>query len=513
MNKMQLLLVSLLLPVFTGYTVGLKPRCKTKDGSLDITFGNHGKDITVVSDIGSRATGVVVLPCGRIVATGINDGSRFPVQADFTLVGYDSHGFLDTNFGNNGIVFTDFGTALMNVMGDITVPSNDVATASIVQTNCNGCDNVCGNYCNNNCGNNGNKIVVVGATDVLGDPSFGVARYNGDGSLDTTFGLGGTGVMPIHIGGASATSGASSVAIQADNKIVVAGFFSRLGDSNTDFAVVRLNCDGTLDTTFGCDHSGIVIVTFGRDSGANAVKIQKDGKIVVAGSAGVKFFPTFALARLTSNGRLDEKFGDGGKVLTSFSDDNTTQDLAQALVLIEDCGTCCDGNQLRIIAIGFSNLVDVGDHFALAGYTDKGNLAHDFGLNGLVTTAFTDSTGSRALAAVLERDCVQGCKIVVAGFADFAIDEEGSTQEDFALARYLLDGSLDLQFGMGGQVTTDFAVESFDTANAVALQQNGDIVAAGFSDALGGVNQFALARYKVCNSCCTPCGLSCSPCK
>ena len=119
---------------------------------------------------------------------------------------------------------------------------------------------------------------------------------------------------------------AQAVAIQKDNKIVVAGIVF-YADGTSDFAVVRLNCDGTLDRTFGCDRSGTVTIDFGGDvEQATAVKIQQDGKIVVAGFSNAQGVFDFALARLTPDGRLDVTFGDKevngfgrtGKVLIRF---------------------------------------------------------------------------------------------------------------------------------------------------------------------------------------------------
>lgn len=507
MNRLPLLLVALLLPVVTGQAVGLKRVCHNEDGSLDITFGNHGKVVTNVSNGGSVAEGVVTLPCGRIVTVGFTN--PFQLQSDFVLVGYDSNGFVDTHFGNNGVVTTDFGTILP---GAVVPSSKDQVSAVALQENCNGCEALCSDYCNDSC-NNSCRIVVVGFSNVLGTNAFAVARYNGDGMLDTSFGEDKTGLVVIPVG--IVNDEAFAVAIQKDNKIVIVGYTEREDGLAFDFGVVRLNCDGTLDTAFGCDGTGIVTIRFGGDFNTpRAVKIQKDGKIVVAGFSDVDGSQDFALARLTPEGILDITFGKNhnGKVLTDFSNDNTSNDRINALVLVEECGSCCDSDMVRIVAVGTS---DVGGlpKFALAGYTEHGCLDKNFGSNGLVITSFSGSTFSLANAAALERNCEREYKIIAAGLVQFPKSSVG-LQSDFALARYLLDGSLDPHFGVAGRVTTDFLNQSSDIAFAVTLQENGNIIAAGSTTATTmGLLQFALARYNVCNTCCVQYGLACSSCK
>lgn len=500
MNKIRATVISLLLPIFIGYSGGTKAACKEQDGSLDSTFGNHGKVVTAILDE-AEATGVVVLPCGDIVAAG--SASLFEGTSDFALARYTPYGDLNTRFGTNGIELTDFGTVLTNAHQQPApvTPSFDEAHALALQKNCDGCDNTCASRCNDECNNNC-KLVVVGESNVLSVTTLVAARYNCDGTLDTSFGTGGVVVIPT----VGSLASAQAVAIQIDGKIVLAGFIS-YPDTSSDFIVVRLNCDGTLDRTFGCDRSGIVIIDFGGFTDvATAVKIQRDGRIVVGGYSDVHGGFDFALARLTSNGRLDVSFGDknvdglgrAGKVVTDFS----AGDIGRALVLVDDCGTCCSNDQVRIVIVGDRGEDVTLSSFALAGFTAYGELDVNFGQNGLVVTPFPDSIVSIANAAVLEHTCTKPCKIVVAGTVGFP-----ESLNDFVLARYTLDGKLDKSFGDGGIVITPFLVDNVDVAYAVALQKNGDIVAAGFTDDL-----FALARYKVCDPCCTPCGLVCASC-
>jgi uncharacterized delta-60 repeat protein len=150
----------------------------------------------------------------------------------------------------------------------------------------------------------------------LGDrgSDFGLARYNSNGTLDTSFGI--NGIVTTDFGGSF--EGAWSVALQTDGKIVAAGL-TVIGGIN-QFALARYNSDGTLDANFGT--GGRVTTVFAGASIANAfsVALQLDGKIVVAGWTNIDGGADFALARYDSTGTLDTSFGTGGRVITAFAD-------------------------------------------------------------------------------------------------------------------------------------------------------------------------------------------------
>lgn len=216
------------------YTIG---------GLLDSSFGTGG---TVIMDFSGgsvdRAFALTIQPDGKIVVAGDSD-------ANFALARYNPDGTLDASFGNGGKVITTFGGA-------------DAASAVALQPD--------------------GKIVVAGQSDNGTSIDFALARYNPDGSLDTSFGSGGK-VATNFTGGSD--DAASAVAIQFDGKIVVAG------DSEGAFAVARYNPDGTLDTTFGT--GGKVTTDLGGEDVIHALALQPDGQIVVVGeSAG-----DFALVR------------------------------------------------------------------------------------------------------------------------------------------------------------------------------------------------------------------------
>jgi len=267
---------------------------------------------------------------------------------------------------------------------------------------------------------------------------------------------------------------AHGVAVQPDGKLVAVGVAktSRSGD----FALARYNTNGSLDATFGT--GGKVTTDFnGNDDAANAVVLQPDGKIVVAGEAKTSRNQDFALARYNANGSLDPTFGTGGKVTTDFAGND---DAAFALVLQPDG---------KLVAAGEAKTSRNQD-FALARYNANGSLDPTFGTGGKVTTDFNGDDDA-AHGLVLQPDG----KLVAAGVA------KTSRSGDFALARYNANGSLDPTFGTGGKVTTDFNGDD-DAAFAVARQTDGKIVAAGGakvgrsrSDYSGSNEDFALARY------------------
>ena len=334
-----------------------------------------------------------------------------------------SPGDLDPTFGNGGKLIDGF-----------LVSSGDGANGIAVQAD--------------------GKIVAAGRSsgpsfsDV---PDFALIRYNPDGSLDTSFGNGGKVVTPI------GTSGdfASSVAIQPDGKIVAAGGSNN--GSNDDFALVRYNTDGSLDTTF--DSDGKVTTPIGTfDDLAYAVAIQPDGKIVAAGYSSIGSNVAFALARYNPDGTLDITFDSDGKVITPIG---TSGDQAGDVVIQQDG---------KIVAAGTSSNGSNND-FALVRYNPDGSLDTSFDSDGKVTTPVGVSSAA-ADAVVLQADG----KIVALGTG-----HNGSTT-DFALVRYNQDGSLDTTFDFDGKVTTSGAGgDSADSAYAVAIQQDGKIVAAGYS--------------------------------
>ena len=275
------------------------------------------------------------------------------------------------------------------------------------------------------------KMVVAGESSGGGDGGFAVVRYNADGSLDASFG--GDGRVTTDFGGFET---ASSVALQSDGKIVVAGGALSFSTVWFDFALVRYNIDGSLDTTF--DGDGMVTTDFGGWDRVGNVTIDSDGRILVAGYTGVTASGggDFALVRYNNTGSLDATFGTGGKVITDLGG----EDYDNSVVVHQ-------GN--KIVVIGETAISSSGaSDFALVRYNDDGTLDSSFGVGGQVITDF----GLRdfASSATVQSDG----KIIVAGWSDSSAGGSGS--EDVVLVRYNTDGSLDASFGTDGKIVTDF---------------------------------------------------------
>ncbi|MGH7983059.1 MAG: delta-60 repeat domain-containing protein [Candidatus Udaeobacter sp.] len=355
------------------------------DGTLDTTFGRGGKVRTDFPGLAAVPSAVVIQSDGKIVVAG-GAFPQFTFAGNFEVVRYNPNGSLDRSFGNGGIVTTTF-------------PEGSYAFDVALQPD--------------------GKIIAGGTVFVdfiPGEPSdtdFALARYNPNGSLDTTFGNGGT-VMTDFFGN---EDDAFSVLIQPDGKIVAVGSANNPA-TYYDFAAVRYLSNGTIDTTFGV--AGKVSTDFGDQNfdRARSAALQPDGRIVAAGFAisqngGVQ---NFAVARYTSNGVLDTTFSRDGKTEIDFGDCCQSANK----VLLQSDG--------KIITVGYADTEDSDSDFLLARLSPRGSLDPTFGMGGKVRTSFGDLNGG-ANGAALQSDG----KIVAVGFqATFS-----NQWANFALARYL----------------------------------------------------------------------------
>ena len=302
------------------------------------------------------------------------------------------------------------------------------------------------------------KIVVAGSYAANGFSSeFAVARFNADGSLDTTFDSDGKVLVDIH-----GKDYAESVLIQPDGKTLVAGY-----DNSGHFVLARLNDNGSLDTTFG--GSGKVDTVFGgtvSSSLAHAIALQSDGKIVVAGEALVSGYYDFAVARFNADGSLDTTFDSDGKLTTSIYSSGT--EVAHSVAIQSDG---------KIVVAGVSG----SGQFAVVRYNANGSLDTTFDSDGIVSTPVGTGVGTGYSLAIQPDG-----KIVVAG------DTYNGTQ-DFAVVRYNANGSLDTTFDGDGKVTTNIGSSTSDYGRSVAIQPDGKIVVAG--DTYNPDRDFAVVRY------------------
>ncbi|MFE3794203.1 hypothetical protein KHQ06_37130 [Nocardia tengchongensis] len=287
-------------------------------GTLDSGFGAGGKVTTDLGSPADRADAVVVQADGKIVAAG---STQDPAQGDnFAVVRYTPDGKLDSGFGDGGKSVTDFGG------------KSDVVAAVALQPD--------------------GKIVAVGTSHgtATGD-NIALARYASDGRLDSGFGTGGRVSSDL---GTAADHG-NAVAVQSDGKIVVVGS-TKDPVQGDNFLVARYAPDGKLDSGFG--DGGRAATDFGGKSDvAAAVALARDGKVVVVGtSSGTSTGDNIALARYTSDGKLDSGFGTGGQVSTDLG---TAADHGNAVALQPNCD---------IVVAGTTKDPAQGDNFVVLRY-------------------------------------------------------------------------------------------------------------------------------------------------
>ncbi|MFZ1754605.1 MAG: Ig-like domain-containing protein, partial [Caldilineaceae bacterium] len=437
------------------------PAAITANGDLDPTFDVDGQVITDLGG-GERANGVAQQPDGRIVAAGTSNN-------DFAVTRYLADGSLDTSFSDDGQVITDLG-------------GSDRGNAVAIQPD--------------------GKIVVAGTSN----QDFALARYNPDGSLDTSFA--GDGLVTVStdpLGGNFRAAEGTSVAIQTDGKILVGGSIKQ-GEPRK-FALVRLLSDGILDQSF--DSDGFATSQFDpgglADEEIKDISVRADGEIAAVGEYKSG---QFALARYNPDGSLDSLFGNGGRVKVSNKVSTGYGVGWQADGSIVAAGSKSVTDQNSANCIDSSGKKCEYDDFWLARFNGNGSLDPNFGTGGEVTAAVNsrgnDDNGRGLLVQADD-------KIIVFGFSDMAVhtfSNGGDTQNvsienDFSLARFTGAGVLDASFGISGTVTTPFfrtcginQCDTGDEAHAGLIQADGKIVLAGVTGTeSNSTTNFALARY------------------
>jgi uncharacterized delta-60 repeat protein len=420
----------------------LEDRRMMAAGDLDTSFDGDGRVTTsLIAGNNDRAYGVAVQPDGKIVAAGFSGVGQPTTDADFATARYNSNGSLDDTGAGR---FSVDGKHYTNYFGGV-----DVAQSLVLD---------------------GGKILVAGrAFNVANnDYDFALARYNADGTPDSTFGSP-AGIEFTDFDGRDD---------EIYGIVVANGFIYAVGrsfnGSNYDVALARYNAtngelspiigDGTLTTSFSTG-----------DDEAYGVAVQDDGKIVVVGWRNNGTNRDFLIARYNTNGTLDMPFGPAnvGWTSTTFG---SGQDEAHAVVIQPE--------DQYIVVAGFGQVSRTNYNFALARFDTNGDLDNSFSGDGKQNTAIGTGDDFAYGVALQPNDG----KIVAVGYA------ASGTVNDFALVRYNTDGSPDSSFSGDGEVTTSFGSNA-DQAYSVAVQPDGKIVVAGFTH-VGGTNyDFALARY------------------
>ena len=405
-----------------------------RNSGLDPTFGTLGE--AVFDRFGGNRSSMALQADGKIVMAG-------GTLQDFILARFNADGSIDRSFGVDGKVTTDMGS------GFIT----EEATAVAVQAD--------------------GKIVVVGYTAVDnkppnpdGPPTFALARYHTDGSLDTSFGR--QGRVSGNVNGR-----ARAVAIQPDGRIVAAGEFSfdsTNGIDFSDFTVARFKTDGNLDATFGADATGQIARDLGGSNSAQNIVLQPDGKIVVSGkpSGDQVGFDHTDVARFNADGSFDTSFGTGGKLKLP------------GLLVGEGMARQADG-KLVLVGSVVQAVAPGSARFVLQRLNANGTPDASFGTGGKVDTAFTQN--ARAQGVALQADG----KIVVVGTGAFV------AVSDFIVARYHPNGTLDASFGTAGTLALDF-FHAGSLGENVLVQPDGKILVSGAADNASGAKGYGVAR-------------------
>ncbi|HYV92540.1 MAG TPA: T9SS type A sorting domain-containing protein [Chitinophagales bacterium] len=437
---MQQKIYIILFILFCSTTLSAQP------GSLDVSYSSDGK---VTTDINSDfenddANSIVLQPDGKIVAVGSFETNTN--YSDFAVVRYNTNGSIDNSFGQ----------VVTEVSGNY---QEDAAYAAAIQTD--------------------GKIIAAGITchtwlyDVYHE--FALVRYNTNGTLDSNFGD--NGIVKTSFG-LLADAYANSVVIQSDGKIILGGY-KKYNYLNHDFILVRYNTDGSVDSSFGDE--GIVITSFGdyTDSYGRSLALQANGKIVMVGSSyDSNNSPNYAIARYNTDGSLDSSFSADGLLTFDFDGES---DEAHAIAIQTDG---------KMVVAGYSRLDSAQltqNNFSIARIDTDGTLDVSFSGDGKNVTDFNSQNDHAACIAIQNDN-----KIVVGGYSRYG-------DQDFELARYNSNGTIDLSFGSLGKVTTSFFPNySGDEAYSVVIQSDGKIVLAGFTVATDynyDLHDFALARY------------------
>ena len=404
-------------------------------------------------------------------------------------------GTLDLTFGTSGKVITKASTSGWDVAYDIAIQTDQ-------------------------------KIVVCGESPVNGSAML-VMRYNNDGTLDNTFD--GDGKVTIDI--TNVSEDAYSLAIQEDGKILIAGKSPNIivtPQQTSGIAMVRLNTDGSIDSTFGVN--GIVRTPIGTVAEAKSIKTQSDGKIVIAGMTDtLGSFGKGLIVRYNSNGTLDNTFASNGIFTIAFNDiatrfdalsfqsdgkivatgytastpheifivrlltngtiDNTFGFLGFNHFSFSTVGTRSYAIGLnsfgKIIIGGYSSISPTISEMLICQLDNGGNLDNSFGTNGIVKIAI-GNTYNYVKDLLVQSDN----KIILVGSSTI-----GGQGDNFALVKLKSNGTLDSSFNSVGYVTTDFISGSNDYGNALTMQADGKILVAGYLYNNNGDVDVALSRY------------------
>lgn len=361
---------------------------------------------------------------------------------------------LDPTFGNNGKVVTPLAsTGGLGITGILVQPDGEI---------------------------------IVCSGNVYHGDFLALTRYHSNGSIDPSFGLNGTVVSQLTFGYGGV---GNVIRFDANGKILLGGLLTVSTSALTkfDLGLMRFNPDGTIDSTFGTN--GLASVDFfGKSDVIGAFEIQSDGKIVMAGSAGVgipnsnSITNDFAVIRFNADGSLDDSFGNAGKVNYNFG-------FAYDAVLSNDAASSIKIQTDGKIILGGGTTQNNGNptfmSFALMRLNTDGTIDTGYGVEGKVKTEIDVNltTVIRSLA-ITPND-----EIIAAGVVQYP----GSVVAAM-LTKYDSSGNLDLNFGTGGKVETKVN-DASTTIYEMVLLNNGKLRCAGYVSFGVGAQDFLLLQY------------------
>ncbi len=435
------------------------------DGNLDPTFGSGGR-----VDYPYFARSIALQTNGAIVVGG---GTTQSGSTDFVASRYLSNGTIDTSFDVDGHAIVSMGEGV------------EFANAIAIQPN--------------------GRIVAVGQSD----RDIAIVRFTTGGALDTSFSGDGKLLRSVY----TTSNSASSVAVQPDGKVLVAGtaWQYSFSSSNKDFVLMRLNPNGSLDATF--DSDGIAITSGGRHEEARDMTLLSDGKILVSGWSDVNFRSNLMLARYQANGSLDTSFDSDGFSLAFLATGTSNQVGGEAHAVLSD-GSIIVSAANRLFKFSSSGVHDTSATKSIPGRNATSNLIAlsgdrivssgtnfgRFGIARLTADRVLDTTFSGDGLAMVDF----GNSNDIAGRSvqqsNGRIVVASTSLNTFAVTRYVSSGALDTSFSQDGRVTIDFGNQYLlAVANDVAIQSDGRMVVVGYvrqltSDPLSAADHIAIAR-------------------
>jgi uncharacterized delta-60 repeat protein len=325
--------------------------------------------------LNTEVTGLIVQPDGKILICGHGFVHLIP-ESDFVVLRYNANGTLDAGFGNNGVTITD-------ISGD---GGEDVPYGIGLQPD--------------------GKIIVAGENNSLSHTGVVVARYNQNGSLDATFGTNGISRFPAQNGIVTYTVYQSSLAVDANGKIYVAGSYNSFrGSSPTGSFLLKYKPGGAPDSSFG--NNGLVNIPTGTNTGknVNALYVLPDEKILIGSHAyNLPIFQNqIIVTKYNSNGSIDNSFGNNGSYRNVITDEYSGFNIWDMVVQ--------QGGQIILGGNTYSN--GVGG-MTLSRLTANGNLDKSFGKNGIVKVPNQySSSGGNAVKLAIDTNnkLIAGCDI------------------------------------------------------------------------------------------------------